>query len=518
MDKIDRLYRIYDILADPKNNALEHEAEYLEILQSASGEAREKALACQFIPRFLKDFPHFVNAALDAQFDLVEDEDVSIRKMAVKYLPGFCKHSEEIVAKVADILVQLLQSEDASEVAAVHAALMTVLKHNVTSALKGIFIQISATDYELIRKRAIQFLSTKFKFLPPDLASKDVEEFVLECCRKVFPKVSGEDFLSLLPLLANLKIAKSLPVQQTIINMIGDQAGLESEFLPTSDDTAGFLVCVRHAFPYFSPFTSSLSYVTYICLHMLPKFNDILKLEDGPEMSLNIIKLLAEISPFINESKDNRIKDCTEAIYETLLNYIPLPPAIDSERCSKLEEPNLQFTHIECLMYTFVQLLKHNAEFLTLSENSQRLRNLKSRLQFLARGVQNGIKTFRESLVSNRGKEIKAEETKLKAIALRTMNNINSLIKDLFRSPPTFKINIILSWKPVTATVVKPGITNAVKREAEPRSEDQKQIKRDTKPGRELYSPPSGKYSTNVNFSRSRGSYYPRGRGGRRFY
>ena len=516
MDKVDRLYEIYDILADPQNKASEHEAEYLEILQSAKGGTNEKRLACQFIPRFLKDFPNLAGTALDAQLDLVEDPDVSIRKLAVKHLPGFCKESNEFITKIADILSQLLQSEDSAELATIHAALMTILKIDVKATLKGIFIQIKATEFDVIRKRAIQFVITKFKFLPPELATKEVEEYVLEMCKKVFPHISGEDFLSLLPLLFNLKIAKTIPVQQAIVGIIAEQVEFDSDFDITADNIAGFLQCVRQALPYFSPFVSSSQYVVNICLYILPKLDRIIELENGQEMSLDIIKLLAEISPFITDC--DQIKDCTEAIYDILLSHIPLPPAIDSENGSKQEEPNLQFTHIECLLYTFVQLLKHNAEFLTSSDNSQRLKDLKSRLQFLARGVQNGIKTFRESLVSNKTKEVKAEETKLKAIALRTMNNINSLIKDLFRSPPTFKSAITLSWKPVTAVVPKSNLSTAIKRELEtPNSDDRKHVKREAKAGRELYAPPSGKYSTNVNFSRARGNYYPRGRG-RRFY
>lgn len=512
MDKVDKLYQNYDILADPKNKPSEHEAEYLEILESVKGDTSEKMLACQFIPRFLKDFPHLAATALEAQLDLAEDEDISIRKHGVKHLPSFCKEHKEFITKISDVLTQMLQSEDTSELSTVHTALMTILKLDVKATVKGIIIQVSGSDSDAIRKRAIQFLSTKFKFLPPELATKDVEEYVLESCKNAFPHISGEDFLNLLPLLTNMKIAKTIPVQQTFVSIIADQAELDSEFETNPDNIAGFMQCVKQAIPYFSPFVASTSFVTYICLSVMPKFEDIKELEGGTEMSLDIIKLLAEISPFI--TKGDQINEASEAIFEILLKYIPLPP-VDSENGEKPDEPNLQFTHIECLMYTFIQLLKHNTEYLTAPDNAQRLKDLKARLQFLARGVQNGIKIFRESLVSNKTKEVKAEETKMKAIALRTMNNINSLIKDLFRSPPTFKTVITLSWKPVTATVVKTGLTS-IKREAEESSEDRKHMKRDSKVGRELYAPPSGKYSTNINFPR-RGNFYPRGRG-RRFY
>ncbi|XP_054713352.1 apoptosis inhibitor 5-like [Uloborus diversus] len=514
MDKVDKLYQYYDILADPKCNTAEHESKYLEIVNATKGAASEKMLACQFIPRFLKEFPHMAESALDAVLDLVEDDDVAIRKHAVKHLPSFCKYSKNFVSKVADILAQMLQTEDSSEVATVQASLMTILKLDVKSTLQGIFIQISQTEDELIRKRTIQFLCTKFKFLPPELATKEIEEFVLEACKKAFPTISGEDFLTLLPLLSNLKIAKTIPVQQILVQLIAEQAEIDEEFQASPDNVAGFLQCVRHALPYFSPFVNSVQFVNHICIVVLPKLKEISEFENGEEMSLDIIKVLAEISPFVSE--DEHLKACIEIIYKILLEYIPLPPAADIENGSSTDEPNLQFTHIECFLFIFTQLLKFYPEFLTSAENSQLFKDLKARLQFLARGVQSGIKTFRESLITNKTKEAKPEETKLKAIALRTMNNINTLIKDLFRSPPTFKTTVTLSWKPVTAATTK---LTSEKREIEAPASQDKKPRRDTKAGRELYSPPGGKYSTNVNsYPRTRGSnYYPRGRG-RRYY
>ncbi|GBM34546.1 Apoptosis inhibitor 5 [Araneus ventricosus] len=519
MDKVDKLYQNYDILADAKNKTSEHEMLYLEIIQAVKGDQSEKMLACQFIPRFLKDFPNLAETALDAQLDLVEDEDVAIRKNAVKYLPSFCKESKEFITKISDILTQMLQSEDSGELATVHTALMTILKIDIKATLEGIFIQISATEEDAIRKRAIQFLCTKFKFLPPELTTKDVEEFVLEKCKASFPEIGGDDFLNLMPLLSNLKIAKTIPVQQTLVNLIAEQAELDAEFQPSPDNVAGFLQCVRLALPYFSAFISSTPFANYICLFVVTKLNEIEELEGGPELSLDVIKLLAEISPFLIEDDQN--KECAEVIHKILLEYIPLPPPADIENGSQSEEPNLKFTHIECLLYIFTHYLKHCPEFLTAADNSQRFKDLKARLQFLARGVQNGIKTFRESLVSNKSKETKAEETKMKAIILRTMNNINSLIKDLFRTPPTFKTVVSLSWKPVSTSSAKVPVTSAgVKRESDGVASDEKKVtKRDSKSVRELYHPPGGKYSTNVNFSRSRGSnFYSRGRGGKRFY
>lgn len=49
------------------------------ILDGVKGGAKEKRLAAQFIPKFFSNFPELADAAINAQLDLCEDEDVSVR-------------------------------------------------------------------------------------------------------------------------------------------------------------------------------------------------------------------------------------------------------------------------------------------------------------------------------------------------------------------------------------------------------------------------------------------------------
>lgn len=74
------------------------------------------------------------------------------------------------------------------------------------------------------------------------------------------------------------------------------------------------------------------------------------------------------------------------------------------------------------------------------------------RLQYFARGVQGYMKKIRESLQAVSGEQMKEEENRIKVTALRTTSNINSLIRDLFRSPPVFKATVTLSFKPAVTT------------------------------------------------------------------
>ena len=69
-------------------------------------------------------------------------------------------------------------------------------------------------------------------------------------------------------------------------------------------------------------------------------------------------------------------------------------------------------------------------------------------MQYFALGIQGYIRKLREFLASKSATELNTKENKLKATALKSVTNINSLIKDLFHCPPSYKTKIIVSWKP----------------------------------------------------------------------
>ncbi|KAL0155024.1 hypothetical protein M9458_049287, partial [Cirrhinus mrigala] len=54
-----------------------HKDAYQVILDGVKGGPKEKRLAAQFIPKFFSSFPELADAAINAQLDLCEDEDVS---------------------------------------------------------------------------------------------------------------------------------------------------------------------------------------------------------------------------------------------------------------------------------------------------------------------------------------------------------------------------------------------------------------------------------------------------------
>lgn len=102
------------------------------------GSEKEKRLASQFIGKFFKFFPNLAESAIDASLDLCEDENMQIRRQAIRDLPQLCKDSKEHIPKIGDILAQLLVVEDAQELQQVHMSLQQILKFDAKASLAGI--------------------------------------------------------------------------------------------------------------------------------------------------------------------------------------------------------------------------------------------------------------------------------------------------------------------------------------------------------------------------------------------
>ena len=116
----------------------QHEKEYREIIEAVKGSEKEKRLASQFIGKFFKFFPSLADAAIDASLDLCEDENIQIRRQAIRDLPLLCKDTKEHIPKIGDILAQLLVVDDPLELQQVHMSLQQILKFDAKSALAGI--------------------------------------------------------------------------------------------------------------------------------------------------------------------------------------------------------------------------------------------------------------------------------------------------------------------------------------------------------------------------------------------
>lgn len=492
---IEDLYRCYGVLADAKDPS-QHKDSYQVILDGVKGSAKEKRLAAQFIPKFFSSFPDMADGAINAQLDLCEDEDVSIRRQAIKELPRFA--TVENTFRVADILTQLLQTDDSAEFNQVNVALLSIFKIEAKGTLAGLFSQILQGD-DVVRERAIKFLSTKLKTLPEDVMTKEVDDYVFAETKKVLEDVTGEEFVLLMRVVSGLRALQTVSGRQQLVELVVEQAFLEQALNPADPDTVDRLLqCTRQALPLFSKNVHSTRFVTYFCEHVLPNLSALTSPVAELDIQLEVLKLMAEMSPFCGDME--KLEANLNMLFSKLLEFMPLPPEeAENGENSANEEPKLQFSYVECLLFSFHQLGKKLPDFLLEKVDAERLKDFKIRLQYFARGLQVYIRQLRVALQGKTGDALKTDENKIKVVALKITNNINVLIKDLFHNPPSFKSTVTLSWKPVQ----KPEAQQPPKRQAadpvvSPTSAKKQLPPQPRRGAQQIYNPPSGKYSATI--------------------
>lgn len=492
---IEDLYKYFGILADAKENAGQHNETYMNLVSGTKSGPKERQLSSQFITRFFKYFPKEKLAATESIFDLCEDKDVTIRKAAIKDLSTISKECPvELLNRIADILTQLLQTEDQQELSQVQTSLYTVFKLNPKSVLNEMFNQINTAELEEVRKRAIKFLVCKIPALLKEpetpeliLLHKGLEDAIVKHVKQALVDVDAEEFILFIRLLTALPSMNTLTGRQDLVNTIVAQSELDKPF--EADDAERLMIllsCIQQALPLFSKNVKSTKFVNWYLENLLPIFS---KLKDE-STNFEILKSFAELCIYYDGqiAANNSIHNLN-TLYDLLLVYLPKPSETDSNE----DDFKFNFSYVECLMYAFHSLGRFNQEFLSGEDNKERLKDFRLRLGYFARGTQNYIKELRNSLNNNPIGAKESEENKIRRVALKVTTNIDVLIKDLFHNPPSYKISINLSWKVAERNPLPP------KRSLSVSSIDNSEVSDNVKkPTRGVYQPPTGKYSTNT--------------------
>jgi len=451
MAGVELLYKNYGILADAADTAGEHPEAFQSFLDATKATLPEKKLACQFIPKFFIHFPSLADAAIDAQLDLCEDEDTPIRCQAIKSLPDFCKDSGDHIPRITDILTQLLQQEDTAEVSIVRKGLEVLIKKNAQAALGGIFSQILLGD-DLVREKAIAFLSHVVTTGEVFKNDKQAGMFLLSEVQKVLSDVTGDEFTIFISILSKVKSIASNP--QNLADLITEQAELDKEFQPSEPEILDRLItCTQQAAPFFAKGASPVKYLEYLFKNVLPVLSDIVTTEAG-DYRYGVLKLIAELST--HATVDNA-KEYFETVYKKLIEYMPLPGDGIIEPEEELSVDKLNFSFVECLIYTLHKLGSKSNEYFSSEHSASALKEFRQRLQYFGRMTQVYIKQLKAALQDKTTSDLETvPENKIKVAALVTCNNITIMIKDLLHNPPSYRSRVTVSWKAKnTATAIE---------------------------------------------------------------
>lgn len=398
--------------------------------------------------------------------------------MAIMQICRDCKH---FVSKAADILIQLYQTNQSSEVSLINQSLTTLLNLDIQMFLKSFFANFEEGS-EIVRERALKFLSIKLPLvIAEDAMSKEVEDKLLDYSKKAMEDVTKDEFLTFVGILTKLKSAKTFTGQGMIVGVIKSQAELNKPFNPKDADYLDkFLLCIQYTFPLLSQYNRASEYIQYICTQMLPNLN--LLAEKGND--LIVLQKLAEMSPLIHADDIPKVIDlakCQEIVYKILMDFLPKPQTeVDVQKdaeaatnqdgknqenmkqpteeksvsgdkpvaaqAQQQQESEVHFTHIEYLLYTFHQFGRLRPDFLS----EALFKDMKPRLQSTSDGCKRYMERLSNQVRTIRFGELKKKDNEIRSIALRTTKNITIMIKDLFYKPPQFaKSSILLSCKPL---------------------------------------------------------------------
>ncbi|KAK5792195.1 hypothetical protein PVK06_033309 [Gossypium arboreum] len=511
--QIEKLYEFGERLNEAKDKS-QNVKDYEGIIDATKTSIKAKQLAAQLIPRFFKFFPNLSSRALNAHFDLIEEEDLAVRVQAIRGLPLFCKDTKEYISKIVDILGQLLTAEEIVERDAVHKALMSVLRQDVKESLTALFKHIwnveDPSQDDTIRDKVLCFIRDKVFPLKAELLrpQEEMERHITDLIKKSLGDVTGAEFRMFMDFLKSLSIfgEKAPPERlKELIGIIEGQADLDAQFdVSDADHIDRLISCLFMAIPFFvvrtdlvflsicffSPFkySSYISYMNFLsCLtkiilqrgasgskflnyinkHIIPVFD---KLPE--ERKLDLLKGLAEISPYTTPQDSRQI---LPSVVQLLKKYMP--------RRKTGEETN--FTYVECLLFSFHHLA-HKAPNATNSlcgykivtgqpsdrlgedfseyykEFTERLSSIEDLTRATMKKLTQGMAEHNKAMAAAKSDEAKESIKTQKqntTTGLRTCNNILAMTKPLHSKTPAFigDKSVNLSWK----EAVKPSVPSS---------------------------------------------------------
>ncbi|KAK8608055.1 hypothetical protein V6N13_023490 [Hibiscus sabdariffa] len=472
-NQIEKLYEFGERLNEAKDKS-ESVEDYEGIIDATKTSLKAKQLAAQLIPRFFKFFPNLSSRALNAHFDLIEEEDLAVRVQAIRGLPLFCKDTKDYISKIVDILGQLLTAEEFVERDAVHKALMSVLRQDVKESLTALFKHIWNVEDpgqdDTIRDKVLCFIRDKVFPLKAELLrpQEEMERHITDLIKKSLGDVTGAEFRMFMDFLKGLSIfGEKVPPERLkeLIEIIEGQADLDAQFdVLDADHIDRLISCLFMAIPFFVRGASGSKFLNYINKHILPVFD---KLPE--ERKLDLLKGLAEISPYTTPQDSRQI---LPPIVQLLKKYMPARKTG--------EETN--FTYVECLLFSFHHLA-HKAPNATNSlcgykivtgqpsdrlgedfseyykEFTERLSSIedltKATMKKLTQGMAEHNKAMAAAKTDEAKDSIKTQKQNT-TTGLRTCNNILAMTKPLHSKTPAFigDKSVNLSWK----EAVKPSV------------------------------------------------------------
>jgi hypothetical protein len=372
-------------------------------------------------------------------------------------------------------------TKDPVELGTLQKSVISLFHIDGKAVLIGLFSQISI-GLPLVRDRVVTFLSTKLKDLSPEITTLDFERTLFAEVKLVSKVVTPAQYNTLIVMLKETKFFRQLSGQQALVDILAQEVDSDNYFNANdSEEIKRLTLILKHSQSIFSSQISCTRFAVYLCTKVIPQLRDRLTehIENRPYQE--ILKMTCEITSDVHQMDRVDAVNCLESLYEELIDSMPLPEG------DSTDPPNFQFSRLEIFLFLFHKLSQLHPEYITQDED--RLKDFRNRLQYVARGAQTFMRKLREDLEVKRGEDLKAEATRIKIIALKVSANLSAMIRDMFHSPPIYKANVSLSWVPLTGTRSGTAKKRPMVRAISAPNNKNERV-------RELYQPPGGKFSS----------------------
>ncbi|KAL5528800.1 hypothetical protein ACEPAF_7937 [Sanghuangporus sanghuang] len=218
----------------------------LELAKEPDLDSFCKKLIVERVKDFFIDFPEFQDEAINIVYDMCEDQDQEVRIAGYGAITSVSKVDKSWLMRNADVLVQLLQSDDPREVAVVKRALQQHVDLDPRGTLQVLCEQcvlnpadLGDDEERLLRSRlrslVLQFLADKYRVcIIRVVKNQEVESILLKGMLEAIPQASPSevhmivtDILLNLPSLSRGPSQSGNAVLQTLLDAV--KLSLEAE-------------------------------------------------------------------------------------------------------------------------------------------------------------------------------------------------------------------------------------------------------------------------------------------------
>ncbi|KAI8900032.1 apoptosis inhibitory protein 5-domain-containing protein, partial [Globomyces pollinis-pini] len=316
-----------------------------------TGENGLKILAAKCIPQYLSYFPTLQENALDTHLDFCEDDDIQVRVESIKNLGYFSNISPLFALRIADVLVQLLQSDITDEYNVVKQSLLHSFQKHPKDSSDAMFYQITNGPAN-VRDVACKFISNELLTkLSPALKLKYFLRFLTSMNHFEPSEICFETIMDLLPV--DLPLANNSDncemLEILCLKRLESIASNPDEFIAKK-----VIQIAKCNIQLFDLGYSSTSFINILIEHILKQSSSVLNSNVAKEV--HIFRVLADLLPHAKFT-ENELKSIILWLSNELIQ-------LEDSLMNHEKIPNRSLCKIEpilyCILYSRIKGLIHD--------------------------------------------------------------------------------------------------------------------------------------------------------------